>query len=923
MGSDGSIWAWGGNGYGRLGDGTTESRLTPVKIRDGGSWRVATPTLSPAGGSFTAAQAVTIAVATPGATIRYTTNGADPTPADATITSGSSIAVDVSQTVKAKAWKADLADGAVASETYTLTVATPTMSPGTGTYETPQTVTISCSTPGATLRFTTTGVDPTPSDPVIVSGGSVFVDATQTVKVKAWKGGWENSAVGARAYTLAVAAPVLTPGPGSYAGGQAVTVTTATPGATLTYTTTGRVPTPADAVIASGGTLQVDGNRTITVVGWRTGWTPSAVTRATYQVVLGTAATPVLEPAPGTYAGSVAVRLSSSTPGATIRFTLDGSEPTLTSSVYVGPLLLDAATTVKARAFAASFDPSPTVSGAYAVTGAGAVSAPVLTPGPGRYATSPVVQAMSPTSGAEVRYTTDGSEPDIAHPTVGVGVAVERSLVLRAKGWKTGLAASRTASGFYLVTGALAVGEGHVLALRADGSVFSFGVNYDGQLGNGTRTGSGTPATIAGLSGVVAVAAGQHHSLALDGQGRVWAWGSNVKGQLGDGTTVDSLVPKLVPGLANVVAVTAGRSHSVAVEADGSAWAWGENTDGKLGDGTTTQRTAPVQVLGLPAVVAVAAGGDHTLGLTRDGQVWSWGKNYYGQLGDGTYTSRYVPGLVSGMAGVTRIAAGGAFSVALHAGGARSGSLWTWGHGGSGQLGYGEEGYAINFNNRPGLALEDVVAFDAGHSHVVALTRMGRALSWGEGSGTYGRLGDGGRVRRFDPVDVTGLADAVSVAAGVYTTAAIRADGSVSMWGYYIPGVASDVPAAVPGLSLADNQWLTQDGDGDNLTAWAEWRHGCDPYAEDSNGDGIRDDIAVALDLSCEALDSDGDGLLDAEEKAAGSSPHRADSDGDGVADGQDCAPLDPSRSQCAVNPSDQTAPLITLLEPPNAIPLP
>ena len=273
------------------------------------------------------------------------------------------------------------------------------------------------------------------------------------------------------------------------------------------------------------------------------------------------------------------------------------------------------------------------------------------------------------------------------------------------------------------------------------------------------------------------------------------------------------------------------------------------------------------------------------------------------------------------MSGVTGIGAGEGYSAALKTDGQPSGSVWTWGVDSYGQLGYGG---LYDFHGRPGLVMDGVIALAPGRQHTLVLTQDGRTLAWGEGGGAYGgRLGDGSRVRRPHPVVVAGLDDAVSLSAGTFHSAAIHADGGVSTWGYYVPGTSSDTPERVPGLSLVTNAFLPEDGDSDRLTAWDEWRNGCDPYVPDTNSDGIRDDLAVTLGLSCASLDTDGDGLLNREEASRGTSLTLADSDGDGVRDGADCAPLDASRSACPVDPNDHTPPVVTLLEPPNALPLP
>src|SRR5438552_5656436 len=121
------------------------------------------------------------------------------------------------------------------------------------------------------------------------------------------------------------------------------------------------------------------------------------------------------------------------------------------------------------------------------------------------------------------------------------------------------------------------------------------------------------------------VAAGLNHSLTLKEDGTLWSWGYGYNGQLGIASTVDEWFPAQVSTLSNVVAAAGGTYHSVVAKADGTAWAWGYNSYGQVGDGTTTQRTAPVQVSGLTNVVAVAAGGYHTLAGKSERSVWARG----------------------------------------------------------------------------------------------------------------------------------------------------------------------------------------------------------------------------------------------------------------------------------------------------------
>src|SRR5262249_54323255 len=125
--------------------------------------------------------------------------------------------------------------------------------------------------------------------------------------------------------------------------------------------------------------------------------------------------------------------------------------------------------------------------------------------------------------------------------------------------------------------------------------------------------------------------------------GTVWTWGWNSAGQLGDGTTTDRHAPVQVPGVSGVGGVSAGAYHTLALRGDGTVWAWGYNAVGEVGDGTTVTRSRPVQVPGLTGMVAVSAGGLHSLALRGDGTVWAWGDNDFGQLGDGTVSTHLSP----------------------------------------------------------------------------------------------------------------------------------------------------------------------------------------------------------------------------------------------------------------------------------------
>ncbi len=216
----------------------------------------------------------------------------------------------------------------------------------------------------------------------------------------------------------------------------------------------------------------------------------------------------------------------------------------------------------------------------------------------------------------------------------------------------------------------VAAGRDFAMAVIAqNGSVRTWGRGTDGELGNGTTpTAQRTPVVVktasgTTLTGVTQVAAGRNHSLALRSDGSVWAWGENGYGQVGDGTLVDKLRAVKVTGLSGVVDVEAGAEFSVAVLGNGSVMTWGRSGNGQLGNGFKGTRTVPGQVPGLTDVVGAGCGRDHTVVWTRSGQAYGWGLDTYGQLGDGGATKRLSPVRIPGVDGVTKAHGGFGYTV--------------------------------------------------------------------------------------------------------------------------------------------------------------------------------------------------------------------------------------------------------------------
>ena len=318
----------------------------------------------------------------------------------------------------------------------------------------------------------------------------------------------------------------------------------------------------------------------------------------------------------------------------------------------------------------------------------------------------------------------------------------------------------------------------HSMIIKTDGSLWGFGRNAEGQLGDGTTTNRNTPTLIIS-SGVVQVARGHRHTLVVKTDGSLWTFGHNNYGQLGDGSTTNRTTPtQILPS--GVSQVSVGYFHSLILKTNGSLWTMGKNLYGQLGDGTNTDRNTPMQILS-SGVSKIAAGGYFSLILKTDQSLWSFGMNTRGQLGDGTTTNRNTPTQTS-ISSLSKFFTGGEHSLILKT----DGSLWSFGKNDEGQLGDG----TTSSRTTPTQILSDGVSnidADLFHSFIVKLD----GSLWSFGRNSEGQLGDGTTSNRSNPTQIlsSGVAQVVG---GYYHSLILKTDGSLWAFGKNIDGRLGD-----------------------------------------------------------------------------------------------------------------------------------
>jgi hypothetical protein len=532
------------------------------------TFAVSLPTFDHNAGTYGYSFDLSMSTPTTGAEIRYTTDGTEPT--ETSNLYSVPINIGNTTTIKAKAYKANWNSSAIITAAYILKVAQPSFSPAAGTYFVPQNITVSTTTSDAVIYYTLDGSTPTTASDIYISPIPIAIGTV--LKAFAVREGWTNSDVRTGSYNFTVSTPTFDPLPGSFAGPQTITLACVTPDAEIHYTLNNTDPDVSDPLYTDP--ILLNSTTTIRARAFKVGYNQSAMAVGNF-LITNQCATPTFDPEPGIFFDPVQINLYCTTDGVEIRYTLNGTEPTVSSTLFYYPIELEMDATIKAKAFKLGWVSSQTATGLYQFDSVNQI----------------VAWGINDNNQTNVPLGTDFAQID-AGLYHSVGLRTDGSLV--AWGRNNNQQCNFPAGNDYV---AVSAGDNHSMALKADGTVVCWGLNDGGQCD--------VPDSL--NYEYVAISAGGNHSVALTSDNKIIAWGNNDDGQCD--APVDTTFVK----------VSAGANHNIALKANGSIVAWGNNDNGQINAPTGT------------GYIDVAAGDQHSIAQRTNGTLLAWGLNADGQ----------------------------------------------------------------------------------------------------------------------------------------------------------------------------------------------------------------------------------------------------------------------------------------------------
>lgn len=345
----------------------------------------------------------------------------------------------------------------------------------------------------------------------------------------------------------------------------------------------------------------------------------------------------------------------------------------------------------------------------------------------------------------------------------------------------------------------VSAGVAHSVGIRAGGTLWSWGRNNVGQIGDGSAAAMRTtPTQIGTATDWQSISCGGSHTIAIKTNGTLWAWGLNSSGQLGNGNNTNSNVPVQVGTDADWAFISAGDEFSLALKTNGSLWAWGRNDNNQLGDGTTAAKNSPTQIGNQTNWESISAGANHSLAIKTNGNLYGWGVNNLGQLGNGATANESAPVKIGNDNDWNKLAASTIHSLAIK----DDLSFWVWGGNNEGQLGVGTSGAGTNLTSPFNIvSLNGCNTISKGSQNTIVKKADDTVWVWG--ANLVGQLGNGTTSGSFttSPIQLGSANDWQTISMRGIHVLALKNDGSLYAWGNNIYGQIGDGTASPPRTS--------------------------------------------------------------------------------------------------------------------------